>query len=1101
MESIVKMLRMSILFVFVTVIFTAAPAVLFADDATKYLVQDGVARSVIVRQVPGTNVSEAVAELQNDVRRATGATLPIVDVDDLAGLPADTMHIVIGPGPYAQSLGFTPGALDEEEYRVVTTGNNLVFMGSFSDADLWAVTYFLDHVMGVRWLWPGETGTYVPKTDTIAVPELDVTTRPPLEWRKLRIPTGAPEEGAYWLRLHQMGSRTTYEFGHSFTKWWNKYGAAHPEYFAVPPAGQQQVSPGNIKLDIGNPAVDDVIIQEWQAAGAPASWNVSPNDSTGFCVSAACLAMDTPSGQSVIDIWRGNANLTARYVRFWNRLLDKMRLIRPDVELTAYAYSAYKEPPPPGVELNDGMVLGVVNSFSNYDAWDGWSDAGASLFLRPNWWYSGFVAPYMPLHGQGNYFKYAQANGIKGFDFDSLFGNWGTQGPSYYVIGRLTARPDLSVDDIIGEYASAFGNAAPAIENYLDYWEQFAEEAIYPDANSDRNGPGWYASLSREKGFSYSSYLGSYYILPYLYTDTVLGNARAFLDQAEQLATGDDEALARIAFLRDGLQHLELLREVVRYGYEKTRPADATWEQFDLLRQQLETFRQNISDRHVVWGGVLDAFEENRNLPTVDSRTQGWTDRPKLTNVTPGPLAAGEPVTATSSVYGTLYLVPSATAATRAAIESVGASVYGRMAAVSANIPATLDTTGLATNLYYMYVITPLGSIAPPSDGIAVLDSHMVLVDNRDAIVRSSGGWTFESDAGFIGNTKQTSQVQGSYVDIPFRGKMAKVISLKSPTQGNAAVYVDGQHRGTISFYSSTRAFQQEIFSTGLLPEGVHVIRIEVLGQATPPGTGKYVSFDALQVLSPAPLITGVTDGGLYADPVTVTFGSPIPGLTYTATWNGTPFASGGTISAEGQHSLTVRDMAGNVTTVAFRIDRTAPLLELGTNAAPLNWSDASLYLHASAQDSPGSGVVSITVNNAVYGSQPIVLNTALGQHVYEVKARDAAGHSSVQTLAYAIYQYEDLTKELVGDIAPAANSTIPLKFRIIGGNGTVTNAAATVVLEGASSEVGEFTWRGNHYQYNLNTQGFAPGDYSLQLRISLNGVQFPIRSIPLQLR
>lgn len=42
--------------------------------------------------------------------------------------------------------------------------------------------------MGVRWLWPGEVGTYVPETETILVPDMEVSERPSLSARLLRVP-------------------------------------------------------------------------------------------------------------------------------------------------------------------------------------------------------------------------------------------------------------------------------------------------------------------------------------------------------------------------------------------------------------------------------------------------------------------------------------------------------------------------------------------------------------------------------------------------------------------------------------------------------------------------------------------------------------------------------------------------------------------------------------------------------------------------------------------------------------------------------------------------------------------------------------------------
>lgn len=586
-----------------------------------FLVKEGKAQAVIVRPVGGFG-QEAVTEFQSDVLRATGALLPIVDADELPNVPEKHVRVQIGTGSLTDETGGEGGGIaDQETYRIVSEGNRLLFTGGSNDAVLWAVAYFLDRHMGVRWLWPGELGTYVPRTDSIALPVLDITTRPNLEMRQLRVRKSAPLEGWLWLRLHGMGSRTAYTFGHAFTKWWSKYGKEHPEYFAVPPEGQEQVRADRIKLDISNESVDEAIIREWRQAGMPANWNVSPNDGSGFCVSPGCMAMDVPSGQSVMAIWRAEGQLTARYVKFWNRLIDKMRAIRPDVTLSTYAYSSYKAPPPPGITLKEGFVLQIVGFYNDFAQWQGWFDAGAKLFLRPNWWHSGAISPNLPLHAQGEFFKFAQQRGMLGFDFDTMFGYWGTQGPNYYLIARLSARPDLSVEDVIAEYASAFGKAAPAIRDYLDYWERFSEEAGY---NIQLYPNGRYEALAAKYDLPRSTLNGGWYILPYLMTDDVLGEAEAILDKAELLVAEDEEVRARIAFLRDGLRHVALTREVVRNGYEKSRPPGATKDGFIRLRMELEAFRKELSARHVIWLGTLNEMEEMRAIPTHESRTTGW---------------------------------------------------------------------------------------------------------------------------------------------------------------------------------------------------------------------------------------------------------------------------------------------------------------------------------------------------------------------------------------------------------------------------------------------------------------------------------------------
>ncbi|WP_205127130.1 DUF4838 domain-containing protein [Paenibacillus ginsengarvi] len=603
------------------------------NERGRYLVYEGEARAVIVRQ-NGAIGKESIDELQARIRKATGVSLPIVEAEQVESLQLPETHVLIlvGPGPMTEALGIRGSDFDKEAYRVAAIGDKLVLTGASNAAIFYATSYFLDEYLGVRYLWPGELGTYVPRCDTIALPAVDVTRRPEAEQRRLRASDTGPDT-VRWMNAHMMGSRSQFAFGHAFTEWYEKYGKEHPDYFAQPPAGERQVLPERVKLDLSNEAVDEAIIREWRAAGTPDNWNVSPNDGSGFCVSAGCLAMDEPPGQSIEAIWRADGNLTARYVKFWNRLLGKMRAINPKVTLSTYAYSSYKEPPQGGLRLGEGMVIGFVHTFQAFDQWKGWSDAGAKLFLRPNWWHSGAIAPNLMLHATGDYFKFARQNGMIGFDFDSIMGYWGTQGLNYYLIARLSVRPELSVDDVIDEYASAFGKASSAIRDYIRYWERFSVETAYnvSAGNGATIDPaGRFEAVVKQYDLPSSPLNSGWYTLPYLYIDSVMQEAYAYLDRADKAASADEaEVLERIAFLREGLRHLELTREVVRYGYEKTRPAGATPEQFKRMSEELDNYRKQIASRQVIWYDALKASEKQRDIPTVPERTKGWnTSKP-----------------------------------------------------------------------------------------------------------------------------------------------------------------------------------------------------------------------------------------------------------------------------------------------------------------------------------------------------------------------------------------------------------------------------------------------------------------------------------------
>src|SRR5690625_4423067 len=470
------------------------------------IISEGSTHAVIVPGQDNPEVSmQAAQELQNNLFLSTSVKIPI-NADGLDALPPGATPIIVGAGKAARAHGVDATTLKPEAYRIKITPQYMVLVGhdiamsrghgtvDTSRSTQWAVDYLLDRYVGVRWLWPGRLGTYAPKHENIAFPVMDITRRPTLDMRQMpalisgdpRFPsdfkidqTKLKQERAeldLWKSRHELGTRTSIGFGASFTNWWADYHLIYPNYFALPPSGAQCSQPCpepvRVKLRVGNPAVADQIIANWQAAGKPDFWDVSPNDGASFDTSVASRTLDYPPDQSPQKIWHGRANLAVRYVKFWNGLLKSRKKENPEVQLSSYAYSAYHKLPKP-VTFESGMNIAVVGGYNQNarEQWSEWSEAGARLYLRPNWWWVGGPAPNIPLDMADDFFKFATTHGMQGFRFSGLNGYWGSQGPYYYLFARLAERPDLSVDQVIAEYASAFGDAAPAIEDYLHFWE------------------------------------------------------------------------------------------------------------------------------------------------------------------------------------------------------------------------------------------------------------------------------------------------------------------------------------------------------------------------------------------------------------------------------------------------------------------------------------------------------------------------------------------------------------------------------------------------------------------------------------------------------
>ena len=284
-----------------------------------------------------------------------------------------------------------------------------------------------------------------------------------------------------------------------------------------------------------------------------------------------------------------------------------MKEERPDVRLCAFAYGAYRNPPM-NLAVEPGTVLEFVHGYHAMKEWQGWSDLGVGLALRPNWLHSGANAPYLTLTQVGDFLRFARQNGMVQHRFDSLHGYWATQGPNYYLIARLSSRPDLTVEDVIAEYASAFGPAAPAITRWIGYWQNYSDRlaitlAAGGEVPVDPNG--LYETTCRLHGHPTHPLLGSWRILPHLYNETVLAEADAILHEAMQLAAADPTATKRVSFLKAGLRFLRATRDLMAMINEQPEPK--TPERAELLRQitAIRDLSSELSPQHVVWGDVV----------------------------------------------------------------------------------------------------------------------------------------------------------------------------------------------------------------------------------------------------------------------------------------------------------------------------------------------------------------------------------------------------------------------------------------------------------------------------------------------------------------
>lgn len=635
----------------------AATLVAWSQDT--FIIKEGKPAAVIVQGRQSKSCKLATEVLQFCVKKSTGVELQVIRPRELNSVPPTMNRLFIGDCSYAKSQGLESSALQLEEYRVLVKGRDVFFLGNnkempdvrttgapgtkhpdmdsrqYSPATLWAVTTMLDQVAGVRFLWPGDLGTYCPKTSNLAIPNgYAAQGRPFYERRQIWFGVGTYlpnfDRNNKYMMIHQQGTRIHTNFTDAFQGWWEAYGQSRPELIALSPEGKRtyQGRTTHTKVCISNPEVMNIILERWRSAGRPDIYGMCPNDGLGFCTCPNCRALDSEEAQKATakEIWLGRVSLTRRYVIFWNKILTEMKKENPNVQICVFGYGAYKVFPS-DMKLVPGVLSAVVPS--DFDVkgigmrqWESWLNSGARLLVRPNWLNTFWFAPYFPLKKTAEFMRAIEDKSF-GYEQDSFGGCWPTQGLTVYMLVRMSYLRDITVDDIKKEYASAFGKGAPAILKWIAYWENYTDRLRGGIAEeADLKTGGLYDQLcATDKRIRPHILYGCWDALHLVYPPEIMKPAYDLLNEADRLiGASDPEATARVQFLRDGMRHVDKMVETLNLWWKA--PAGRSPE-FMTSFNELFRMRREIEKRHVVNTHQLMYNEFSRRIRIVPCNPDG----------------------------------------------------------------------------------------------------------------------------------------------------------------------------------------------------------------------------------------------------------------------------------------------------------------------------------------------------------------------------------------------------------------------------------------------------------------------------------------------
>lgn len=550
------------------------------------LIESGKARAMIViPDNPSPAAKRALTMLQSHLQQITGITLPVTTESKVATEPSEQQpFILLGEGRLANQLGFNTEGLGAGGMLAEAKGNVVALIGTDTHTlpDYWgtlyATTRFLEQI-GVRYLWPGESGKVMPHVRTLEVKDFKVRLTPALAQRHVRSGGYNPrvqvgldrlhlakedfEKGLRdsmrtagdtcdWFQWQGLGGTLNIVGGHAFDLWWKKHGAEHPEWFALQHDGSRGDGSRFCK---SNPEliaeVARVKIEELSRNPQLLGVSICPNDGSSratFCTCPKCEALDAKTDRRV-KLWSrvgkqedhfDHVPLTDRMVYFWNGIAEQVAKVHPDKLLTVDAYSVYASPP---IERKLHPNLVVRYAALDYDVeqdrleglrdWDAWAKAAKRIYFRSNLMLAGRRTgmPLIYVHRFAEDFRHLAATGMMGTDLDSCTSNWATQGLNYYVVSRLHFDPTQDVDALIDDYCrTGFGPAGKTMRRYFDRLESVFSAMAKGENHDDASG----------------------------FSDEVLAQLQTFITQAKAEAGDDPAALKRVEFVALGAKWTDI---------------------------------------------------------------------------------------------------------------------------------------------------------------------------------------------------------------------------------------------------------------------------------------------------------------------------------------------------------------------------------------------------------------------------------------------------------------------------------------------------------------------------------------------------------------
>ena len=459
------------------------------------IVKNGKPVAVIVIPADaGIYQKQAALELKKYLKKISGADLRIVAENRLPAAPA---YISIGHTKLAAKAGISTAGLKKDWRRLVVKGKVLYLLGrdqkplqtrpalsplAGAQGTFAAVAVFLRDVLGCRWFEPCPMGVYIPKMQTVSVPNnLDITSKPDFVFYHVfgREMVGSYANNCRMTCRKKLFGCHTWDNLFNYRQWAEK----HPEFYAVGTDGNRIKQRSH--LCTSNPELNRLFVKILREMFDQGYDEIQLGQSDGWhgCNCAKCKQID--SHQNCRTVTRDNP--CEKIYRMHNWIVRELAKSHPEkkIQLVLYTSSLWpsKQDNRPYTNVT-GMFcplpispkpLSAMDEMSG-QCLDDWKKKNVTEFTEYQYFFDNLINP-LALFPEVSpewlkaKMKWNLARGVTCSGGRVICLGW----PMMYTCFKMAENPDLDPAETIGEFCRfIYGAAAPEME---EFYQKFYRNA------------------------------------------------------------------------------------------------------------------------------------------------------------------------------------------------------------------------------------------------------------------------------------------------------------------------------------------------------------------------------------------------------------------------------------------------------------------------------------------------------------------------------------------------------------------------------------------------------------------------------------------------